>query len=477
MLILGRYVPGQEPSKPEEFTMRLVGNRRSSHCPLCLPLSALFIILSCLLRYCSPTQVSDTGKDGASTVRIVDSPQPQRLLQTISDSGTSNATNTTVDIANSTSLVVITPSPSPVPSVAPSTAAVEYVVEVAALFSFTFPDTFVWSDERLNTMQYTMKEFLDEQNNKLQLSYELELSYGDTFGLGKSNAADVEGTTSVDVTLVLRATEEDLSSSYVDQDLFRQLMEESLKTGQSLVVDHLSEAWGEGNGFTMRVTLKPHSTTLQLSPSPTIVGTLPQNYMIQIFSVISFSFTDDSFWNEGLVTTLSSALKNFLSDQELFEAIPVGIEVSIGDIYNLVPQSYNTTEGVEPVHTTVVLSIPQAEFGFVEEGLMQMLVAELFQQSKRTALAYISREWQYDLVSNGVQVDITVFIQAPTVSPTQSPTTSEYKAQQRRKQKIRSYSFMSVFWLIVVSCFALENGLCACKRCCRRKKRMHSRDD
>eukprot|EP01082_Thalassiosira_pseudonana_P011287 g9980.t1 g9980 contig4:993619-994977(+) len=452
--------------------MRLVGNRRSSHGPLCL-----FIILSCLLRYCSPTQVSDTGKDGASTVRIVDRPQPQRLLQTISDSGTSNATNTTVDIANSTSLVVITPSPSPVPSVAPSTAAVEYVVEVAALFSFTFPDTFVWSDERLNTMQYTMKEFLDEQNNNLQLSYELELSYGDTFGLGKSNAADVEGTTSVDVTLVLRATEEDLSSSYVDQDLFRQLMEESLKTGQSLVVDHLSEAWGEGNGFTMRVTLKPHSTTLQLSPSPTIVGTLPQNYMIQIFSVISFSFTDDSFWNEGLVTTLSSALKNFLSDQELFEAIPVGIEVSIGDIYNLYRNHTTQPKGRNQCIQLLCSAFHKRSL----DSSRKVLCKCWWQNSSNRAN---ERHWLTSVENGSTTLFQTGFksisqclFEAPTVSPTQSPTTSEYKAQQRRKQKIRSYSFMSVFWLIVVSCFALENGLCACKRCCRRKKRMHSRDD
>ena len=56
-----------------------------------------------------------------------------------------------------------------------------------------------------------------------------------------------------------------------------------------------------------------------------------------------------------------------------------------------------------------------------------------------------------------------VFFTPPTAMPTMSPTTTEQMYAMRKKVRTRSWLLVTLFWVIVLCCFSLENGLCACR--------------
>ena len=404
--------------------------------------------------------------------------------------------------------LVTTPSPSSslMPAYSDTVAGTKNTIEIAALFAFVFPDA-AWDDDRLSIMQIVVKQYFDYENDKLNVPFGIELSLGDRFEIRPATNPlnETQEGNQVDITFLLTVDADSLASSYIDEALFRDIIFNILQRSDEVILQEISNAWeiqfGEkAEGLSLEI--------LELTPTPSPASTfMPTDVsqigdsMFEIPILFTFIFPDPTFWRDSYVTGLELAMKNFLSDQDMLNSINLEIDADLGNMYGIVSgldyvepvEDKEPVEDVEPaedegegggensqegrkVQITIVIRIPMVELtgGYVSSDFIVGLIEEAFITSARKALVYMSQELNYDLEKNGVLLSVNFLSVAPTSFPTYAPTTLAYHNKEQQKQKVRSWTFMTIFWLIVVTCFALENGLCACKCLCRKKQEFQS---
>lgn len=374
-----------------------------------------------------------------------------------------------------------------VPTVSPSPTSSnsDGVVVILALLSFNFPDETFWDDTRLPGLQIAVKEYLDYETARLEVPFTVELFTGDRFLLSNRGTQASDG--SVDVTLVVAAAEDDLAAHFIPEDMFRVAVLTALKTGELQIQTMASKEWQydlESNGASLQISIPldgAHPT-----PEPTTLSVFPTfvfpdfSYTVEIPILFSLFFPNATFWDDDKLGGMNIALNNFVYEEELLRDMDINLEIVIGNPYGIESEldyliyGKNDTDDSDPgqdVQITVIMSFSSTKLleRFMSEDSFKLLAEEVLSNSKRMLMVEMSQSWSYDLEANGVQLAVDFLTLAPTEFPTSAPTTLAHGKSVKRRQKVRSWTFMTIFWFIVATCFALENGLCACN-CFNRKK-------
>jgi hypothetical protein len=100
---------------------------------------------------------------------------------------------------------------------------------------------------------------------------------------------------------------------------------------------------------------------------------------------------------------------------------------------------------------------------FIDEYTLQLLLAEVTESSRDQLIKMLEDSLGFNTESSGVEVSFVVIFTPPTAMPTMSPTTTQQMYAMRKKVRTRSWLLVTLFWVIVLCCFSLENGLCACR--------------
>lgn len=143
------------------------------------------------------------------------------------------------------------------------------------------------------------------------------------------------------------------------------------------------------------------------------------------------------------------------------------MEVEFGDVYGVVPPP---SEGYTTLSSTITISVPWVEMNFIDEYTLQLMLDEATASKEGDLADLLSNTLGYDLEANDVKVGFVVIITPPTSMPTGAPTTAAAFNAYKRVIRIRSWGFITLFWAIVLCCFSLENGLCACRRFGKRRE-------
>ncbi|KAL3791262.1 hypothetical protein HJC23_000879 [Cyclotella cryptica] len=245
----------------------------------------------------------------------------------------------------------------------------------------------------------------------------------------------------------------------------------------------LDKAGDEATNITASDEASPHSNLSFASPivqvTPTPVPTVSGSWSsstddllailsgsspgssLTVEAVVFFTFPDNSTWNESRVDEVSTAVQEFLGSQANFSGVPVTVGVTPGDVYGVL--SPDGTNGERTVAVTLTITVPWIEMGLIDEYTLQLLLEQSISESKSALVESLSNAFDYDFDANGVKVSFIVLLTPPTSTPTYAPTTAAAFNEIKRKRRIRSWIFISIFWVIVLMCFALENGLCAYK--------------
>lgn len=183
---------------------------------------------------------------------------------------------------------------------------------------------------------------------------------------------------------------------------------------------------------------------------------------LTVEAVIFFTFPNNSTaWDESQVEEVSTAVQNFLGNQANFSGVSVTVGVTPGDVYGVL--SLDNTAEERTVAVTLTITVPWIEMGLIDEYTLQLLLEQSISDSKSVLVESLSNSFGYDFEANGVKVSFVVLLTPPTSAPTYAPTTAAAFNEIKKQRRIRSWIFISIFWVIVLMCFALENGLCACK--------------
>ncbi|KAL7462037.1 hypothetical protein ACHAXS_002435 [Conticribra weissflogii] len=374
-----------------------------------------------------------------------------------------------------------------VPTVAPTPtiSSPDGVVVILALLSFNFPDATFWDDTRLPALQIAVKEYLDYETARLEVPFTVELFTGDRFLLSDGGTQASDG--GVDVTLVVTATEGDLAAHFIPEDMFRGAVLKALITGELQIRSMASKEWQydlESNGASLHISI-PLDDAFP-TPEPTTLSVFPTfvfpdfSYTVEIPILFSLIFPNATFWDDEKLGGMNIAFNNFVYEEELLRDMDINLEIMLGNPYGISSEldyfvyGLNVTDDSDQkqeVQMTVVMSFSSTKLleRFITEEAFKMQAEEALRYSKRMLMVEMSQSLNYDLEANGVQLSIEFLTLAPTEFPTYAPTTLAHGESVKRKQKIRSWTFMTIFWFIVATCFALENGLCACN-CFGRKK-------
>ena len=165
---------------------------------------------------------------------------------------------------------------------------------------------------------------------------------------------------------------------------------------------------------------------------------------LEVGAVVTLTFTGNSTWNESNVEQVSMEIQSILEGAWIFTGVPLSVAV----VPNGEPSKNSAGEVSVEIYAEV--SIPWADMGFIDGYTLQLLVDQILSESKFEAFE-----------ANGVQVIVEVILTPPTSAPTYAPTTAEAYRQMKKTMRVRSLIFVSIFWVIIILCFSLENGLCA----------------
>ena len=203
----------------------------------------------------------------------------------------------------------------------------------------------------------------------------------------------------------------------------------------------------------------PTLSAIYNSPTDDLFGTmLPST--ISVYAVLSLTFPSNTTYNESAVDSISSTIETFLSSSGNFSSVSITVGVELEDVYGVAPP---IQEGQSQIAATIEVTVPWVEMNFIDEYALQQLLAQAMDSSEGNLVSLLSDTFGFDLEASGVQVSFIVIFTPPTSSPTMSPTTEEFKNAKRRAITRRSWLLVVLFWVIVMCCFSLENGLCACR--------------
>mmetsp|Transcript_20365 Transcript_20365/g.41658 ORF Transcript_20365/g.41658 Transcript_20365/m.41658 type:complete len:473 (-) Transcript_20365:235-1653(-) len=460
-----------EPNASSPITRRRDRRHRHQY----YPSRFLIVIILILLQFgglaASPTQTS---------VRISRNQSARSHKTAIFDADPRRRQQDEEDFVGETAAVLV-PTVSPSPTFASSGG----VVVILALLSFNFPDETFWDDTRLPALQIAVKEYLDYETARLEVPFTVDLFTGDRFLLSYGGTQASEG--GVDVTLVVTAAEDDLAAHYIPEDMFRGAVLKALKTGELQIQTMASKEWQydlESNGASLQISVPlddayPTPEPTSLSVFPTFV--FPDfSYTVEIPILFSFIFPNATFWDDDKLGGMNIALNNFVYKEELLRDMDINLEIVNGNPYGIASEldysiygknATDYSDSVQDVQMTAIMSFSSTKLleRVMTEDSFKVLAEEVLSNSKRMLMVEMSQSWSYDLEANGVQLAVDFLTLAPTEFPTYAPTTLAHGKSVKRRQQVRSWTFMTIFWFIVATCFALENGLCACN-CFRRKK-------
>lgn len=115
-------------------------------------------------------------------------------------------------------------------------------------------------------------------------------------------------------------------------------------------------------------------------------------------------------------------------------------------------------EGESQISATITVTVPWVEMNSIDEYTNRVT-----ESSQDELVKMIENAIGFDAESSGVKVSFEVIFTPPTAMPTMSPNTTEQLYAMRKKVRTRSWLLVTLFWVIVLCCFSLENGLCACR--------------
>jgi len=211
------------------------------------------------------------------------------------------------------------------------------------------------------------------------------------------------------------------------------------------------------------------TTNTRPTPYPTYYGTYspPTDDIfaqafpstISVYAVLTITFPSNTTYNESAIDDISSTIESFLSNRGNFSS-SVSVSMVLEDTYGMAPPA---GEGESQISATIQVTVPWMEMNFIDEYTLQLILAQVMEGSQDDLVQKLSDAFGFDMESSGVQVSFVVIFTPPTSMPTMSPTTTEQKNAKRRKIRRRSWLLVTLFWVIVLCCFSLENGLCACR--------------
>lgn len=208
-----------------------------------------------------------------------------------------------------------------------------------------------------------------------------------------------------------------------------------------------------------RPTPYPTFSSTYASPTDDFFGSaLPST--ISVYAVLSLTFPSNTTYNESAVDSIANTVETFLSDKGNFSSVPLTVGIQLEDIYGVAPL---VGEGESQLAATIEVTVPWVEMNFVDEYTLQQILAQSIDSSEDDLVKLLSDAFGFDSEKSGVQVSFIVIFTPPTSFPTMAPTTVEFKNAKRRVIVTRSWLLVTLFWVIVICCFSLENGLCACR--------------
>jgi len=197
-----------------------------------------------------------------------------------------------------------------------------------------------------------------------------------------------------------------------------------------------------------------------------LLGSLGIPTSLTVYGVLSITFPTSSSYNTSRVDAIGSTIENFLSEKGNFTSVPVTVDVEYGDTFGvIIPQ-----EGKTSLSATISITVPWLEMNqvsFMDEYALQLLISQIFSANEEELNDVLSNTFGY---GDDVEFSFVVILTPPTAMPTMSPTTAEAFNAYKRKLTRRSWLLVTLFWVIVLGCFSLENGLCACERWRRKKE-------
>lgn len=204
------------------------------------------------------------------------------------------------------------------------------------------------------------------------------------------------------------------------------------------------------------------AAAVQTAPTPlsSIYNSPTDDQFGSVYAVLSLTFPSNTTYNESAVDSISSTIETFLSSSGIFSSVSITVGVELEDVYGVAPP---IQEGQSQIAATIEVTVPWVEMNSIDEYALQQLLAQAMDSSEGNLVSLLSDTFGFDLEASGVQVSFIVIFTPPTSSPTMSPTTEEFKNAKRRAITRRSWLLVVLFWVIVMCCFSLENGLCACR--------------
>eukprot|EP00956_Cyclotella_meneghiniana_P016393 scaffold25879_cov45-Cyclotella_meneghiniana.AAC.2 len=201
-------------------------------------------------------------------------------------------------------------------------------------------------------------------------------------------------------------------------------------------------------------------------PTDDLLGSFGIPTSLTVYGVLSITFPTSSSYNTSRVDAIGSTIENFLSEKGNFTSVPVTVDVEYGDTFGVIePQ-----EGKTSLSATISITVPWLEMNqisFMDEYALQLLISQIFDSNEEELNDVLSNTFGY---GDDVEFSFVVILTPPTAMPTMSPTTAEAFNAYKRKLTRRSWLLVTLFWVIVLGCFSLENGLCACERWRRKKE-------
>ena len=217
------------------------------------------------------------------------------------------------------------------------------------------------------------------------------------------------------------------------------------------------------------------SSMTQVPPTPMSTFIIPYESpsdefsgpSLSVIAVLSLTFPSNATFNISAVSDIATDIQSFLSTQTNFSSVPIAVEAELGDTYGVAP---SLTEGKVTLATTIKITVPRFEMNSMDEYTLQLLLSEVVSSSEDQLVDMLSKSFGLDLQANGVEVGFVVIFTPPTQMPTSAPTTLAELNAKRRAIITRSWLFVALFWVIVLCCFSLENGLCASRRFEKKKE-------
>lgn len=186
-----------------------------------------------------------------------------------------------------------------------------------------------------------------------------------------------------------------------------------------------------------------------------------------MYAVLSLTFPSNVTYNTSATSEIATDIQTFLSNQANFSTVPVTVGVELGDAFGVAP---SPTEGKVTLATTITITVPWVEMNVIDEYGLQLLLDEVATSAEDELVNILSESFGVDLKANGVEVGFIIIFTPPTQFPTMAPTTLAQLNAKRRSVRTRSWLFVSLFWVIVLCCFTLENGLCTCRQFEKKKE-------